>query len=148
MEVTNLIDDDFDKIVRRLFEQLFGNTTGGKLPANSQMRFSMSAGAPLKENAMASPRVERIDLEDKQLIIVDNIAEDSFPIAKVTGRELHIKLHENMNETILELPYAVDVEESSILYQNGIIEITIVKAERNETSSDTNEQILRIETRE
>lgn len=143
-----MIDDDFDKIVRRMFEQLFKNTTGARLPTNSQMRFNMPTGVPIKENVMASPRVERIDLEDRQLIIIDNISEDSFPSAKVIGRELHLKLREGLNETILELPYAADVEESSILHQNGIVEITIVKAVRDETSSDTNEQILRIDTRE
>ena len=148
MEVTYLIDDDFDKIVRRMFEQLFGNTTGARMPTNSQMRFNMPTGVSIKENVMASPRVERIDLEDRQLLIIDNIPDDSFPTAKVLGRELHLKLLENMNETILELPFAVDVDESSILHQNGIVEITLVKAVSDETSSDTNERILRIETRE
>ena len=43
----------------------------------------------------------------------------------------------------LELPYAVDVNKSSFSHRNGIIEINLLRAVDDGSSSDTTEQYLR-----
>ena len=142
-----MIDDDFDQMVRRMFEQLF-QTTGmfGQIK-NNQIRVHNPQNEPTKHEENTSPRIEKIELDDRMLVLIDNLQGLVNPVAKIVGRELNVTLDERQDDILIELPYAVDIDESSLLYLNGIIEINLIKATDVENSSDIAERILQNEFR-
>lgn len=143
-----MIDDDFDKMVRRMFEQLFQNSEMFGQIRNNQIRIQRPQNEPVTREENNAPHVEKIELGDRMLVLIDNFQERGTPIAKVVGRELNVTINENLDDIPIELPFAVDLDESSILYHNGIIEINLIKSIDIENSSDMTERILKNELRD
>jgi len=144
-----MIEDDFDKIVRRMFESFFSSSGGlseeGSITirSNFENKGASSIGMNL-ENAETMPNVEKIDLGDTCVFVVENASMCQAPMIRAEGRELIVEFGTEQGEQMkLELPYAVDVDKSSFSHRNGIIEINLLRAVDDGSSSDTNERYLR-----
>ena len=144
-----MIEDDFDKIVRRMFESFFSRSGGLSEEGSTTMGFHFestvtpSIGTDLGI-AKGEPNVEKIDLGDTYMIVVEDASASQVPMIKVEGRELTVEFGPGQEEQLkLELPYAVDVDKSSFSHRNGITEISLLRAKDEGSSSDTNERYLR-----
>ncbi|MGY5862270.1 MAG: hypothetical protein RTU09_07840 [Candidatus Thorarchaeota archaeon] len=144
-----MIEDDFDKIVRRMFESFFsrsGDLSGGGITG---MRFQFgSRDEPGIGTSLGStetePNVETVHLGDTCIFVVENASVSQAPLVRVEGRELEVEFEPEQEEKLkLELPYAIDVDKSSFSHRNGITEINLVRAIDEDSSSDTNERHLR-----
>ncbi|TFF95524.1 hypothetical protein EU546_03145 [Candidatus Thorarchaeota archaeon] len=140
-------DDDFDKMMRRMLEQIFGKTIPmGPNEARMRFRVSRTDNESVSEERLEDLRVEKIELEDRILVVVGGLTDDIEPVAEIEGRELRLSFSNPQYEDVLEeLPYPVDAEESSMSFNHGIVELELVKAENEDTSSDFREVELRAE---
>jgi HSP20 family molecular chaperone IbpA len=147
--LVTMIEDDFDKIVRRMFESFFSRSSGLSEEGNTTTRFQFeSIGVPsIGTNSgptETKPRVETVDLGDTCIFVIENASASQAPLVRVEGRELLVEFGTEQKEQLkIELPYAVDVEKSSFSHRNGITEISLVRAVNESSSSDTNERYLR-----
>ena len=141
-----MIDDDFNDMVRRMLEQFFGGSINSGPGGRAEFGFSTEGfrrnelGFNAEQKA-ANPSVEKIDLGDRFLVIIEGYAESASPEVKVRGREIVV----GPDDIKIELPYAIDLEKSSISFRNGIIEMVMIKSDHHENSSDMNEGILKTE---
>jgi len=142
-----LIDDDFESVFRRLLESLRGSL--GAFPEGTRS-FGYVTGSMFddadEEGSIpsdAEPDIERIDLEDEVLFIV-NIGHsdaDEYSV-KVEGKTLRI-IHEiDGKEKRVDLDFDVDITHSHASLRNGVLEITLKIAERS--GSDNREGYLMI----
>ncbi|MHA2362211.1 MAG: hypothetical protein ACXAB6_09860, partial [Candidatus Thorarchaeota archaeon] len=137
-----MIDDDFDDMLRRMLEQFFGGSINLRPGGRGEFGFSTKGFRQNEleystDQKVAVPSVEKIDLGDRFLVIIDGYAESASPEVKVRGREMVL----GTDDIRIELPYAIDLEKSSISSRNGIIEIILIKSDSNENSSDLKEGI-------
>lgn len=144
-----MIEDDFDKIVRRMFESFFSRSGGLSEEGSITIRSSLEKiGAPGVGmnfgNAETAPNVEKVDLGDTCVFVVENASASQAPMIKAEGRELIVEFGtEQGGQMNLELPYAIDVNKSCFSHRNGIIEINLLRAVDDGSSSDTTERYLR-----
>ncbi|NOR38558.1 MAG: hypothetical protein GQ580_03105 [Candidatus Thorarchaeota archaeon] len=144
-----MIDDDFDKIVRRMFESFFSRSGGLSEEGNITIRSDFGKmGAPSVGmsfgNTETTPNVEKVDLGDTCVFVVETASTCQAPKIRAEGRELIVEFGTEQGAQMkLEIPYAVDVDKSSFSHRNGIIEISLLKAVDDGSSSDTNERYLR-----
>lgn len=144
-----MIEDDFDKMVRRMFESFFSRSGGMSEEGSITIRSNLEKiGAPSTGmnfgNAETVPKVEKVDLGDTCVFVVENASTSQPPMIKAEGRELIVEFGTEQGEQMnLELPYAVDVDKSTFSHRNGIIEINLLRAVDDGSSSDTTEQYLR-----
>ena len=147
-----MIEDDFDKMFRRMMEQLFG-AFGSPERGRSQFGFrTFSPLNELKQQGMKQeqherdlPRVERFDFGDHYVGVVDGFAcEDNLEII-VKGKRMHLKQGGPIGKTLdLEIPFVVDSEKSMVSHRNGITEITLYPEESTVTDTEPTEKTLRI----
>jgi len=143
-----MIEDDFDEIVRRMFESFFSRSRGLSEEGSTTTRFQFGPiGVPsIGTNlgiAEKEPKVETVDLGDTCILVVENASANQAPMVRVEGRELIVEFGPEQEEQLkLELPYAVDVDKSSFSHRNGITEISLIRAVDEGTSSDANERYL------
>ena len=143
-----MIEDDFDEIVRRMFESFFSRSGGLSKEGSTTTRFQFgSMGVPrIGTNlgtAEKEPKVETVDLGDICIFVVENTSASQAPMVRVEGRELIVEFGPEQEEELkLELPYAVDVDKSSFSHRNGITEISLIRAVDESASSDANERYL------
>jgi hypothetical protein len=129
-----------------MLEQLFGGSINLSPRGRGEFGFSTKGFRrnELEFNAdqrVAGPSVEKIDLGDRFLVIIEGYVESDSPEVKVRGREIAL----GTDDIRIELPYAIDLEKSSISSRNGIIEMVLIKSDDHESSSDLNEGILKTE---
>ena len=134
-----MIDDDFETMVRRMFEQLFGSMPFG-LEGDSTMPYGTGQSPgdeelSVPEAAHEDSNVERIDLDDRVIFIIDGLSLDSRPIVRVAKREVTVSTADNAEITRLEIPFDADVKESTASFRNGVLEIQLVRAKSRDTSS-------------
>ncbi len=143
-----MIEDDFDEIVRRMFESFFSRSGGLSEEGSTTTRFQYgSIGVPgIGTNlgtAEKETKVETVDLGNTYIFVVENASASQAPMVRVEGRELIVEFGTEQEEQLkLELPYAVDVDKSSFSHRNGITEISLIRAVDESSSSDTNERYL------
>ena len=146
-----MIEDDFDEIVRRMFENFFSRSRSLSEEGSTTTRFQYgSIGVPRIGANLGTtgkePKVETVDLGDTCIFVVENASASLAPMVRVEGRELMVEFGLEQEEQLkLELPYAVDVDKSSFSHRNGITEINLLRAVDDSSSSDTNERYLRSE---
>ncbi len=140
-----MIDDDFDKMMRRMLEEIFGKTIPmGPNEARMRFRISRTDNESVIETREEDLRVEKIELDDRIIIVVDGLTNDLEPIAEIEGRQLKLKFNSRQhNDLVEELPYPIDSEKSSMSFNHGIIELELVEADNEDTSSDFREVELR-----
>ena len=73
-------------------------------------------------------QAEVIDLEDRVLFLVEVGSEDEIIDVKVEGRTLSVFNQVDGNETIFDLDFDVNIEDSRTTCRNGILEIELKKA--------------------
>jgi hypothetical protein len=142
-----MIDDEFDKFVRQMFERFFNGPMSSGPDRDVQIRISTglnpTPGRGFTNEQVEEPNSETIDLGDKYMILVQDIDTNAAPTAHIEGREVVLNIGDGFDENLeYELPYAVNTENSSLSFRNGIIEIVLPKSTEIETSSDTNEITL------
>jgi len=140
-----MIDDDFETVFRRLFESLMnsmGSIQDGETTvqywSNSRFGPGMASIPEVNEDMQA----EVIDLDDRVLFLVEVGHEDELIDVKVEGRTLNIFDQVEGNETIFDLDFDVDIENSRTSCRNGILEIELKKAE---DADGQNEGYLKID---
>ncbi len=144
-----MIEDDFDKIVRRMFESFFSRSGAlseeGSITIRSNLgKISAPSIGMNFGSTETAPNVEKVDLGDTCVFVVETASTCQAPMIKAEGRELIVEFGTEQGEQVkLELPYAVDVDKSSFSHRNGIIEISLLRAVDDGSSSDTNERYLR-----
>lgn len=127
-----MIDDEFDTVLRRLFESLM-NSMGQMTDGETTVRYWTSSGLggpgmfdiPPAETDIEA---EVIDLEDKVLFLIEVGTEDEIIDVKVEGRTLKVFNQVDGNETIFDLDFDVDIDNSRTSCRNGILEIELKKA--------------------
>ena len=112
---------------------------------NNQIRIPNVQTRPTVQDQTTTLQIEKIDLGEKMLVLIEDVPQTTTPIAKITGRELRIRIEDTQEDILLDLPFAVDVDQSSVFSQNGIIEITLAKSSDIENSSDMKEYVLKNE---
>ena len=128
-----------------MFEQFFQNTGMFDQIRSNQIRIADTQNTQIPNESNSTPQIEKIDLGDTLLVMIDNLPDDASPTGRIVGRELRVILDDYSNEIPINLPFAIDGDKSSLYFQNGIVEITLVKSNDAEKSSDTIEHILRNE---
>jgi HSP20 family molecular chaperone IbpA len=132
---SQLIDDDFESVFRRLFESLRGSL--GALPEGTTS-FSYVAGSLFNDTdnegrilSDTEPDIERIDLEDEVLFIVDIGYNDANEYSvKVEAKTLKI-IHEiDGKEKLVDLDFDIDIDHSHASLRNGIVEISLKIAKK------------------
>ncbi len=118
----------------------------GALPEGSTS-YSYFTGSMLNENdndfkQEKEPDVERIDLEDEVLFLVNIGYDDSNYSVKVNARSLTIVFDADEKNIEIGLDFDVDIENSSVSTRNGIMEISLKIASKG--SSGEREGYLRI----
>ncbi|MFX1561573.1 MAG: hypothetical protein ACFFBL_13370 [Promethearchaeota archaeon] len=142
-----MIDDDFESVFRKMIEQ-FMEAFGG-LPEGS-MTFRSWNGSivnePLEtqvEPQSNEPSVEKIDLGDSAIILVEWLNDHETPTVKVSGSMVTIQLGPEKEEINVDVGFHVDRERSNVSHRNGVLEISVVKTDVEDTSD--NDGFLKIE---
>jgi HSP20 family molecular chaperone IbpA len=143
-----MIDDDtFEKFFREMMEEFFGRlgiSPGPHIIDESESDFQdeISQSDLLEVEDQNLPVVERFDFDDHVLFAVQGCANESEITVRVKGKLVILNMSSGY-ETMYELPFVVDAEESSISCRNGIAEIII---RRNHSENiDNIERVLRFE---
>ena len=140
-----MIDDEFETVFRRLFESLMnsmGSIQDGETTvqywSNSRLGPGMASIPEFNEDMQA----EVIDLDDRVLFLVEVGHEDDLIDVKVEGRTLKVFNQVEGHETVFDLDFDVDIENSRTSCRNGILEIELKKT--NDTDGQ-NEGYLKID---
>lgn len=143
-----MIDDEFEQMFRQLIEQFFGRSFGIGGNNSFQMRMSTSPdmNVPRFENEELRDKkaeIEKIEFEDRLVVIVDNFAFNHPPAIYTDGMTLIVKSIDEREITI-ELPYAIDVEQSNMSFRNGVVEIVLFRTEKLRTKESDEFHILKM----
>ncbi len=139
-----MIEDEFDRMFREIIERFFGNSFG--LGGNGAFQIRVHAtSAPNIETNQVRPRVkeeskasvEKIELGDKMLVVIDGFAYQKEPSILVRGKKMRVLSEEEEGKEItVELPFEVDIERSTGSFRNGTIEVELFKAENSKSNDD------------
>jgi hypothetical protein len=134
-----LIDDDFESVFRRIFESLISSM--GSFPEGSTT-YSYNTGSMYNDfendDALQEKKdsdVERIDLEDEVLFLVNIGYEDREPSVRVDVGSMTITPG-TLNQPIkVDLDFEVDVANSYMSSRNGVLEISLKVAEKGSSGA-------------
>ncbi|MHA1963807.1 MAG: hypothetical protein ACW97G_04410 [Candidatus Thorarchaeota archaeon] len=146
-EFFQMIDDDFESVFRRMIEH-FMEAFGGMPEGNMTIRSwnGSMVNEPLDrqvEPMREEPLVEKIDLGESVLILIEWQTESETPSVKVSGSTIVVQLGPERKEISVDVGFQIDLEKSNVSHRNGVIEISAVKTESDSTSS--NDGFLKIE---
>ena len=142
-----MIDDDFESVFRRMIEQ-FMEAFGGIPEGNMTIRSwnGSMVNEPLDsqvEPKVNEPQVEKIDLGDSTLILIEGPNDSLNPSVKVTGSSIVVQIDPESKEIKIDVGFQIDLEKSNVSHRNGVIEISVVKIESEGSSG--NDGFLKIE---
>ncbi len=136
-----MIDDDFQKIFRKMMEQFFGQ--GGMPNGFESFGFEMRPEQnhqQIEKKQLAE--IEKIEFEDKVILLLDNINDTEDPIVRVQGKRIVIEAWRDESIIMEEVvDFYADPEKSSISLTNGVLEVTLTIGE---TSKEEEWQVSRI----
>lgn len=138
-----MIDDDFDKLVRSIFEQFFGNSFR-TIPQDSrfQMEFNPNGIEIPRLDKNIDAHVDTIDLHNEYLVVIETSAFPLAPEARIEGSSLYVRMNPTDEKSVtINLPRKFDLDESSVSYNNGVVEIRL--AESLGTDSYRSEGIIK-----
>ncbi|MFW9788703.1 MAG: hypothetical protein ACFFE2_06635 [Candidatus Thorarchaeota archaeon] len=140
MEVIfQMIDDDFESVFRKMIEQ-FMEAFGGEGNFTIRSWNDSLVNGPLETRVTPKsdePLVEKIDLGNSVLIVVEWQDEIEVPAVKVSGSSIKVQYGTEAKELIIEVGFKIDLSKSNVSHRNGVTEITAVKIEsENSGSSD------------
>ena len=128
-----MTDDEFESVFRKMFENLM-NAIGGMSDGNTTVRYWTNSNFgfpnPIEEPSGndEEPDAEIIELDDKVLVILNIESAGFVPSVRVEGKSLIVTNEIEDKETILDLDFPVDVNNSKASYRNGILEIELKQA--------------------
>jgi HSP20 family molecular chaperone IbpA len=142
-----MIDDDFESVFRKMIEHFMGSF-GGIPEGNMTLRSwnGSSVNEPLDRNIESKsdePVVEKIDLGESVLILIDGQNDTENPSVEVSGSTIVVQLGPARKEINIEVGFQIDLEKSNVSHRNGVIEITVAKNDSEDTAS--NDGFLEIE---
>ena len=140
-----MIDDDFETVFRRLFESLMnsmGSIQDGETTVQYWSNSSFGPGMANVPEVSEDIQAEVIDLEDRILFLIEVGREDELIDVKVEGRTLKVFDQVEGNETVFDLDFDVDIENSRTSCRNGIVEIELKKTD---DTDGQNEGYLKID---
>ncbi|MFW9800272.1 MAG: hypothetical protein ACFFD9_07545 [Candidatus Thorarchaeota archaeon] len=140
-------DDEFQKIFRRMIEQFFGtfgmpnggNGTGGFWDDSTEG----TEGIEIDLNKQG-PHVERFDLDDRVILVIDACSLDQEPTVRVSGNRATVTFGSDGTGMEYETEFKIDPEKSVVSCRNGVAEVKLEKAEEGD-SFDEVERVLRSE---
>ena len=141
-----MIDDDFESVFRKMMEQ-FMEAFGGIPEGNMTFRSwnGSMVNEPLDsqvEPTRDEPLVEKIDLGDSVLILIEGQTDIENTPVKVSGTTIIVQLGSERKEVVVDVGFQVDLEKSNVSHRNGVMEISAVKTESEDTGS--NDGVLKI----
>ena len=146
-----MIDDKFDEMIRQMLNHFFSDAFQISPEGNGQIKFVASNRTNYdlhqdSEQDEKSPNIERIDLGDSLLIIVESPDVQGGSITKLIGRELILSLDSNEGKELrLEIPCDVDIDKSTMSVRNGVIELRLMKVNDTVQNNDSDVKILKKE---
>ena len=135
-----MIDDDFESVFRKMIEQFmeaFGGMPEGSMTIRSWN--GSTVNEPLEtqiEPESDQPLVEKIDLGDSMLILVEWQNNHETPTIRVSGSTVIIQLGSENEEINVDVGFHVDKEKSNVSHRNGVLEISVTKTESEDIDSD------------
>ncbi|MFW9909568.1 MAG: hypothetical protein ACFFEF_13435 [Candidatus Thorarchaeota archaeon] len=139
-----MIDDDFDKLVRNMFERFFGGSIRFGFESQDEvLRTPQDNMVGPEISSENGPLIDEIDLGNEYLIVVTSNEAEMAPVAQIDGKYLTLKMNDISEKLVeIEVAFPVNVMASSMTYRNGVVEIKLVKA--LEGNADKNEGVIRI----
>ncbi len=128
-----MIDDEFESVFRKMIENLMG-AIGEMSDGNTTVRYWTSSNfgfpSPIEETPGndEESNAEIIELDDKVLVVLNVESAGFVPSVKIEGKSLIVTNEIEDKETILDLDFPVDVNNSKASYRNGILEIELKEA--------------------
>ncbi|MFW9963973.1 MAG: hypothetical protein ACFFCX_10440 [Candidatus Sifarchaeia archaeon] len=127
-----MIDDDFESVFKRMIEQFmsaFGIPEGNiRIESWNDSMVKEPLATQIVPNS-DEPIIEKIDLGDSMLILIEGQMEIETPNIRVSGSTIFIQLSPSSKEIKIEVEFLIDLEKSNVSHRNGIMEISVVKAE-------------------
>jgi HSP20 family molecular chaperone IbpA len=144
-----MIDDNFDEMVRHMFERFFNETFGRNSNTAGIIRFGFLPPKVEEEPNIDLDKgknilVEKIDLGDSLLLILDGYS--SIDDINVEVIEKTIVVNNGLDKEYIDIPNLVDVETSGYSFRNGILEIRLVKIDSENPSRAIITGLLKIES--
>ena len=138
-------DDEFQKIFRKMMEQFFG--TFGMPNGGSRIGEywdEQTEDLPETEIDLAhhGSHIERIELDDTVILVVDGCSADEDITVRVSGNRAILTMGSGTTEH--KTPFMIDPVSSVVSCRNGVAEIRLVKADENGFTQDE-EKVLREE---
>ena len=124
-----MIDDDFQNIFRKMMEQFFGQ--GGMPNRNERFGFEMRPDQNHQHiQNKQTTEIEKIELDDKVILLVDNVSDTVEPIVRVQGKRVVVEVWRD-EPVVMEdvVDFYANPDESSISLTNGVLEVTLTKGE-------------------
>jgi hypothetical protein len=143
-----MIDDDFDKMVRHMFERFFNNSLGPDSNRSGIIRFGFQPSMDMEEVDVDLTKgkenlIEKIDLGDSLLIVMEESPSTEKIRIEVISKTVVVET--GTNKEYIEIPTLVDIENSGYSVRNGILEIRLVKLDDEKTETVVSSGILQIE---
>ncbi len=137
-----MIDDDFDKLVRSIFEQFFGNSFRA-IPQDPriQMEFNPNGIEIPRLDKSSEAHVDTIDLDNEYLVVIETSVFPLEPEVRIEGNSLYVRMNPTDDKGVkTDLPRKFNLDASSVSYNNGVVEIRL--AEPQSTDSYRSEGII------
>ncbi len=141
-----MIDDDVESEFKRMIEQFmkaFGIPEGSmKIKSwngSNVYEYPETEIQPVSEE----PIVEKIDLGESTLILIDGLHDTDAPTIKVLGSKIIVQISPDKKEIDIEVGFQIDLAKSNVTNRNGVLEISVIKAEK--IKSKNNSGFLKIE---
>jgi hypothetical protein len=129
-----MIDDDFESVFRKMIEHFM--ETFGEMPEGN-MDFRVWNGSIVNEPIDAqiehnddSPLVEKIDLEEGALILIDWRDDVDSPSVRISGSTVFAQASPEKKEISVDVGFLIDIDRSKVSHRNGITEISVAKTDR------------------
>jgi hypothetical protein len=129
-----MIDDDFESVFRKMIEHFM--ETFGEMPEGS-MNVRVWNGSIVNEPIDAQiehsddePLVEKIDLEEGALILIEWRDDIESPSVRVSGSTVYAQGAPEKKEVSVDVGFTIDIDRSKVSHRNGITEISVAKTDR------------------
>jgi hypothetical protein len=129
-----MIDDDFESVFRKMIEHFMESF--GEMPEGN-VNFRVWNGSIVNEPIDAqiehdddSPFVEKIDLEEGALILIDWRDNVDSPSVRISGTTVFAQAAFDKKEISVDVGFLIDLDRSKVSHRNGITEISVAKTDR------------------
>ncbi|MFQ5834253.1 MAG: hypothetical protein ACE5H4_16230 [Candidatus Thorarchaeota archaeon] len=140
-------DDEFQKIFRKMMEQFFGTfgmPNGGNRGGGFWDKSTEGSEGREIDLTKQGPHVERFDLDDKVILVIDGCSINLEPTVKVSGNRATVTFGSSAIGLEYETPFKIDADKSAVSCRNGVAEVKLEKAEEGDSFDDV-DRILRSE---